>query len=72
VDNFINLFALAEYNIQNSEKYAFLILILLTFTTVNEFQDFYKNSKFFAVFATPFLVDIIYYWNKIYNVKSAY
>ncbi|KAE9530041.1 hypothetical protein AGLY_011503 [Aphis glycines] len=48
---------LAKYNPKNSEKYASLILILINeFET--RFQDFRKNSQLFAIFATPFSVDI--------------
>jgi len=57
VNNFMYFPVLAEYNPKNSEKYASLILILINeFET--RFQDFRKNSQLFAIFATPFSVDI--------------
>jgi len=57
VNNFMYFPVLANYNPKNSEKYASLILILINeFET--RFQDFRKNSQLFAIFATPFSVDI--------------
>ena len=48
---------LAEYNSKNSEEYASLILILIN-EVETRFQDFRMNSQLFAIFATPFSVDI--------------
>ncbi|CAI6355941.1 unnamed protein product [Macrosiphum euphorbiae] len=57
VNNFMYFPVLAEYNPKNSEKYGSLILILIKeFET--RFQDFCKTSQLFAIFATPFSVDI--------------
>ncbi|KAE9532362.1 hypothetical protein AGLY_009985 [Aphis glycines] len=57
VNDFMYFPTLAKYNPKNSEKYASLILILINeFET--RFQDFRKNSQIFAIFATPFSVDI--------------
>ncbi|KAL4136149.1 hypothetical protein QTP88_007713 [Uroleucon formosanum] len=57
VNNFMYFPVLAKYNPKNSEKYASLILILINeFET--RFQDFRKNSQLFAIFATPFSVNI--------------
>jgi len=47
----------AKYNYKNSKKYDSLILILINeFETC--FQVFRKNSQLFAIFETPFSVDI--------------
>ncbi|VVC36961.1 Hypothetical protein CINCED_3A013103 [Cinara cedri] len=46
VNNFMYFPVLAEYNPKNSDEFE------------TRFQDFRKNSQLFAIFATPFLVDI--------------
>ncbi|KAF0747377.1 general transcription factor II-I repeat domain-containing protein 2B-like [Aphis craccivora] len=56
-NNFIYFSVLDKYNPKNSKKYFSLILILI-YEFETRFQDFRKNNQLFAIFLTPFSVDI--------------
>ena len=56
-NNFMHFDTLAKHSCVNGEKYAPL-LFDLTQVFENRFKDFWEYNKYFAVFVTPFSVNI--------------
>ena len=56
-NNFIRFDTLAKHSPVNSEKHAASLFDLIQ-EFENRFQDFWENNQYFAIFFTPFLVDI--------------
>ena len=66
-NDFMHFGTLTKHSPVNSEKYAALLFNLIQ-EFENRFQDFQENNQYFAIFATPFSVDISHYlpiskWN---------
>ena len=57
VNNFMHFDALAKHSPVNSEKYAALLFNLIQ-EFEDRFQNFQENNQYFAIFVTPFSVDV--------------
>ena len=66
-NSFMHFNTLTKHSSVNSKKYSALLFDLIQ-KFENRFQDFQENNQYFAIFATPFSVDISHYlpiskWN---------
>ena len=56
-NNFMDFDTLATHIPVSSKKYAAVVFDLIQ-EVENRFQDFWENNQYFAIFVTPFSVDI--------------